>query len=446
MKKSDKILIIVNLVLVVVLFVMISSYSANKKDMEEKQKLDSEFITTSRPITTPTPKPTASPDASKKPENTRLPENTQSAVPTISPTVIPTVTPTATPTATPQVTQSPVPTDEPQPEGPQYTVVPVKTKAPNGAITLVFGGDVLLSESMTNTYSKNNGKGLNNVLSKALISEFQNADVAMVNQEFPFSTRGEKMANKQYTFRANPKYVNLFTDMGIDVVSLANNHTLDYGRDAFDDTFSTLDEAGIEYIGAGENLDRAKESFTIDVGGKIITYLAASRVLPVGDWYASDNKSGIFSTYDTTLLCQEIKEAEEYSDFTVVYVHWGVEHNSMPEAYQRNMAKEYIDAGADAVIGCHTHCLQGVEYYKGKPVIYSLGNFMFGAQIDKTLLYKLVIAGDDVSVNITPCKSSGYKTFELTNAKEKESFFKEFQKICFNAQVDSNGDIKEYIE
>lgn len=457
MKNSSKILLSVYLIVtlvVIILFVAIirDDIKLRKENEAMKQELEQietkEPAQTSKPLQTEEASKTEEPLKSEEPVQTMEAEKTEEPVQTkeVEKTEEPVQTKEVEKTIKPVETKEPEKTKEPaQTLRPNYTKVPLKTQEPDGAVTLVFAGDILLSQSMTNTYSKNNGEGIVNVLSHKLVSEFNNADIAMVNQEFPFSTRGSKMPNKQYTFRTDPKYVSVFTDMGVDIVSLANNHTLDYGRDAFHDTFTVLDNAGIEYIGGGINLDRAKQAFTTEVEGKKITFLAASRVLPVGDWYAKDNKSGLFQTYDPTQLCEEIKKAEKDSDFTVVYVHWGKEHHSMPENYQRNMAKQYIDAGADAVIGCHTHCLQGIEFYKGKPVVYSLGNFMFGNSIKSTMMYKLVINEDDsVTVNITPCKSISYKTYPLIDEAEKEKFFVEYQKICFNAQVDSNGDVWEY--
>ena len=431
-------------VFIVIAFGLLISNELRLKRDRDAMKEELKNVETKKPVTvapktespvTTKPEETKDPEYTKEPEGTFKPENTKEVEATKEPET----------SRQPQPTTKPEKTMEPQvTHKPNYTKVPIKTQEPDGAITLVFAGDILLSQSMTNTYSKNNGEGIINVLSKKLVDEFVKADVAMVNQEFPFSKRGSKMPNKQYTFRTDPKYVSVFTDMGIDVVSLANNHTLDYGRDAFSDTLTVLDNAGIEYIGGGENYDRSKQAFTTEVEEKKVTFLAASRVLPVGDWYAKDNKSGLFQTYDPKALCEEIKKAEEFSDFTVVYVHWGKEHHSMPENYQRNMAKQYIDAGADAVIGCHTHCLQGMEFYKGKPIVYSLGNFMFGSSIKSTMLYKIVINGEDVTVNITPCKSMSYKTYPIIDEKEKEKFLIDYQSICFNAQVDSNGDVKEY--
>lgn len=254
--------------------------------------------------------------------------------------------------------------------------------------TLLFTGDVLFSDSFQSTY---NASGIAGVLSSEVLAQLQQADITMVNEEFPFSNRGTPMEDKQYTFRTDPSYVSALTEMGVDIVSLANNHVLDYGRDALTDTFTTLEGAGILYAGAGENADRAKALQTIEVNGKTFGFLAASRVLPVEGWNAGDTKSGVLGTYDSTALVQAIQNAKNNCDFLTVFVHWGVEHNEYPETYQTNLAHQYIDAGADAVIGAHTHCLQGITYYNNKPIFYSLGNFIFGSSIDQTMVVKLTV-------------------------------------------------------
>ena len=101
-------------------------------------------------------------------------------------------------------------------------------------------------------------------------------------------------------------------------------------------------------------------------------------MIPEASWNASRYNSGVFTTYDASQLVEEIKKAKESCDFVAVLVHWGIERNTLPEDYQKTLARQYIDAGADAVIGSHPHVLQGIEYYQGKPIFYSLGNFIFG--------------------------------------------------------------------
>lgn len=175
-----------------------------------------------------------------------------------------------------------------------------------------------------------------------MVKEMNDADIFMLNNEFAYSTRGTEIIEKSYTFRAHPKRVEILKEMGVDIVSLANNHALDFGEEALLDTFTTLEEAGIEYVGAGINLDRAKAPVYYTIGDTTIGYVAASHVIYAMDWYATDKRPGMIGTYDPTLFLASIKEAKENSDFVVVYVHWGKERTHDPVSYQKNLAKNIL--------------------------------------------------------------------------------------------------------
>jgi len=273
-------------------------------------------------------------------------------------------------------------------------------------ITLLFAGDVYLSNHVLNAYDK--AGGIHGVLDEGIRAEIEAADVFMVNQEFPFTERGTKAADKQYTFRLPHDRLHLMNEMGIDIVTLANNHMLDFGPEGITDSISALNEAGIKYVGAGEDLEEAKKLEIVEVGGRKIGFLGTSRVYMATSWAAGENHPGVFSTYDPALPLEEIRKADELVDYLVVYVHWGIERNTQPENYQRVMGQQYIDAGADIVIGSHPHVLQPLEYYDGKPIMYSMGNFVFGSSIPSTELLKIEIsAEDEMTVTEIPCTSSG---------------------------------------
>lgn len=312
-------------------------------------------------------------------------------------------------------------------------------------IILVFAGDVNLNESSypAKKYDAE-GKDIKGCLSEDLLEEMNSAHIMMLNNEFAYSTRGTQTPDKSYTFRADPSRVEIMQKMGVDIVSLANNHALDYGPDALVDTFATLDGAEIDYIGAGENLARAKAPMYYSIGDKTIAYVAASRVVFAMDWYASENGLGMIGTYDPTLILESIKEAEANSDFVIMYVHWGVERAEFPEDYQRNLAKLYIDAGADAVIGCHPHVMQGMEFYQGKPIVYSLGNFWFNNSTKESGMIKLYLNPDDtVQVQLLPAMAKNTFTYLLTDSAEKENYYNYIQSLCYNAKLDENGFITE---
>lgn len=315
-----------------------------------------------------------------------------------------------------------------------------ESELPAEDVTMIFAGDMLFWTYVREQYPT---KGIDAVLSKEMQQEFLDADIAMVNEEFPFSTRGTKMQDKQYTFRVDPSYVSLFVDMGVDIVSLANNHILDYGQEALSDTFTTLDNVGIRYVGAGESLERAKEVQIFNINGKRIGIVSASRVIPVVGWDAQNAVPGVFTTYDGTKLCEEIRKAKETCDYVVTYVHWGVEYKDTPEEYQKTLAKQYIDAGADIVLGAHSHCLQSVEFYNGKPVFYGLGNFCFDAEIEKTLAIKVTIGTDNqVRCAIVPAKASGGCTMKMDEAEGKE-LYRYLEEISDGIGIDDAGVVSE---
>lgn len=312
-------------------------------------------------------------------------------------------------------------------------------------IILGFAGDINFNEDSKPIarYDREN-KGILGGLSSDLVDEMKAADIMMLNNEFAYSKRGTQTPDKSYTFRADPSRVDILHEMGVDIVSLANNHALDYGQDALFDTFTTLDNAKINYIGAGENLDRAKAPVYYTIGSTKIAFLAASRVVYAMDWYASDTSPGMIGTYDPTLFLSSIKEAAANSDFVVAYVHWGVERNNYPEDYQRNFAKKYIDAGADVVIGCHPHVMQGIEFYKGKPIAYSLGNFWFNNSTQESGLLKVYLdSTGTMRTQILPVMAESTYTYILKEDEQKKAYFNFMEEISYDVSIDEDGFITE---
>lgn len=319
---------------------------------------------------------------------------------------------------------------------------------PPKKITMAFAGDILFADNSVpiNKYDSV-GKGIDGILSANLIKKMRKADIMMLNNEFAYSTRGEKIEGKSYTFRAHPERVNILHEMGVDIVSLANNHALDFGPDALLDTFETLDDAGIDYVGAGPNMDRAKDAIYHTIEDKTIAFLSASRVIYAGDWYATDTRAGMLGTYDPAILIEEIKLAKGKSDYIVVYVHWGVEGDNKPQEYQRTMAQQYIDAGADVVIGAHPHIMQGFEYYQGKPIIYSLGNFWFSSYKRESGLLEIILEPEGtVDVKIVPVMTGDSYTYMLENEDDIKKYYQYMSDISFGVSIDENGLITEEIE
>lgn len=315
----------------------------------------------------------------------------------------------------------------------------VDETAPQDLTTkIVFTGDVELSEYVQSNYSS---KGVDGVVSPEIKALMNDAAFTMINNEFCFSERGQKAPDKQYTFRVNPSYVNLFNDLGVDIAGLANNHVLDFGRDALTDTFTTLTNAGIDYTGAGNSLDEASKLIVkTDAKGRTYGFLAASHVIPVGSWNVLNAQPGEFCFYDETDLLNAIKAADSQVDYLFVMVHWGVEHTTELTDYQPNDGHKFIDAGADAVIGMHSHCLQPVEMYNGKPIFYSLGNFIFNQNIKSGgggAVEFAVDENDNVSYRIIPITASGACT------SVDAAGYSYVESISNNVAVDESGTITE---
>ena len=201
-------------------------------------------------------------------------------------------------------------------------------------------------------------------------------------------------------------------------------------------------KADIGIAGITYTEERAKQVEVIEAHGKKYGFIAVSRVIPTADWKVENAVPGLFSCYDTTALVEVIKEAKETCDYVAVYPHWGVEYQAYPEANQTQIAKACIDAGADVVVGSHTHCLQGVSYIEGKPVFYSLGNFIFGQSIDRSAMLEVTIdAAGRASYRFVPVYAAGGVTYPAEGG-QAESVLNYLDGIS-EAAVASDGTVTE---
>ena len=300
---------------------------------------------------------------------------------------------------------------------------------------IVFTGDIMLKDQIIANY---NSKGILGVVDETLLNLTTGADVTMINNEFAFSTRGTP-ADKQYTFRVDPKYVSAIQELGTDVAGLANNHVLDYGKEALEDTFTTFEQAGLAYTGAGRTYEEACQLVKFEKNGKTFGFLAASRVIPVVSWNVENSTPGVFCTYDTTHLVEEIQKAKQECDYVFVAVHWGVERTDVLTDYQPVMAHKFIDAGADAVIGSHPHVLQGIEMYQGKPIFYSLGNYIFARTIERTMAVELTVTPEDqMQVRLIPASCENFYTHALEGDRA-QSVYRYLDGLSETVTIDENG-------
>ncbi len=322
----------------------------------------------------------------------------------------------------------------------KYTIATAGTDG----IMLAFGGDICFHDDFSNMIAyRSREKGIFDSISAELMEEMKNSDIFMVNNEFPYSSRGTPTPEKKYTFRSKPENVDILHDMGVDIVSLANNHAYDYGEEALLDTFEILNDAKVPFVGAGKNMEEAMKPAYFTVSGQTISYVAATQIerLPNPDTReATATSAGVIRTLDPTVFLTAIKEADKNSDFVVVYVHWGSENTDVVEASQRELATEYIEAGADLIIGDHPHCLQGIEYIKEVPVIYSLGNFWFNSKTVDTCLVKLLIDKDNTikTFQFIPCIQENCMTY-MADEVNAQRIINYMQSISFNVSFNAEG-------
>lgn len=313
-------------------------------------------------------------------------------------------------------------------------------------VTLVFGGDVCFYDPYANMGAyRERGSDIEKCISPYLLEEMRTADVCMVNNEFSYSNRGTPLEGKMYTFRSKPENVSILQDMGVDIVSVANNHAYDYGPDAFVDTLQTLEDAGVFSVGGGRNLEEASRLVCIEKNGLKIGYVAATQIErnDVPDTKgASEETPGVlrcFSQKELDHFLDVIRRAKQECDFLVVYIHWGTENTDVPDWAQPHQAQLISEAGADIIVGCHPHCLQGLTLKNGVPVVYSLGNYWFNSKTVDTALLKVKVNADGLeSLQMIAARQSGCSTSELDGG-EKERVLSYLQSLSPEMTFDSEG-------
>ncbi len=267
-----------------------------------------------------------------------------------------------------QLLEKQQPTTQPSALEPPASQQPVPPQ-----VTLALVGDILL-DSWVGTEMLKQGVDYPWAKVKPILSA---ADLAIGNLESAVGVGGSPLKGKSFTFRARPETLQGVVNAGIDVVSLANNHVLDYGTTALEETLVNLDQYGIARTGAGRNIYEALAPASKEVNGLKIGVLSFSRVVPYGWWVAGHEQSGVASGWDEKTLLNTIKQWDSQVDLLLVAIHWGEELADYPAGDQVNLARTMIDSGADIILGHHSHCLQGIEVYHDKPILYSMGNFVF---------------------------------------------------------------------
>jgi len=277
---------------------------------------------------------------------------------------------------------------------------PDTSAATSDTVRLLFGGDVTLG------YRFEQMVGDNIEHAFQYWNHTPKPDLFMVNLENPITTATMKF-EKQWNFKMPRKYLSVLQHGGINVVTCANNHIFDYGREGIVETMSALDSAGIMRVGIGKTIAEARTPKIISIKGKKIALLGYA-----GWSFPATSKRPGVAPRSVDLVVEDVKKVRPTVDFVVVNFHWGEELALEPNKQQRYLAYRTIDAGADAIIGHHPHVLQGIELYKGKPIAYSLGNFIFGGNernTYETALLSIELNNSSTSVSLLPVAVKNYQ-------------------------------------
>ena len=307
-----------------------------------------------------------------------------------------------------------------------------------------FVGDVSLADNWHIIPKYDSRGGITGILSDDILNIMRNEDLMIANSEFTVSNRGSAMSGKVYTFRAKPERLKIYEEMGVDMVTLANNHVYDFGGEAFLDMLDYLDEYKIPHIGAGRNIEEAKRPYYYIIGGYKFAFVNATRAEKyILTPEATESSGGVFRCYDPTALIEEIKELKKESDYVIAILHYGTEGSHQLEEAQVSSSHAYIDAGADVVVGHHAHTLQGVEFYNHKPIIYNLGNFIFSHDLDDTAIFQIDIKErGKLEYTIIPALQKDCYTDTLIG-EGKQRVINDINSWSINAHLDEEGKILE---
>lgn len=255
------------------------------------------------------------------------------------------------------------------------------------SITLLFTGDNLLGGGMARIIeARGEAYPYQNVAELLKSADISFGNLESPITDFPLSTPGKSLASirarRNFIFRASPSYSGrILHNAGFDIVSLANNHTMDYRAEGLLETLEELEKHQIAYVGGGRNLAEATRAKILEVNGIVVGFLAYSMVVPPY-FQAQVNMPGIngIARRFSKAMDEQITSLGKKVDVVIVSLHWGKEGTYYPANYQQSIAHRMIESGADIVVGHHTHTLQGIEFYKGGLIAYSLGNFLFASR------------------------------------------------------------------
>ncbi|MCI5614436.1 MAG: CapA family protein [Agathobacter sp.] len=294
-------------------------------------------------------------------------------------------------------------------------------------ISLLFLGDITLAEDWCTTdYMDECENGLFQSVSMDVMNTLHEADITVANHEFVLSNRGIPTEGKEYIFRGNPTRGQMLAALGIDLVSLGNNHVYDHGEIGLLDTMDNLKAQEVSFVGAGRNIEEAMAPHYYVEGGRKIAFVSGTQIERYIQYTkeAGVDSPGVLKAKDPEKLCRAIEEAKQNSDYVVVLIHWGTEGYIKEEGSQVELAEAFVDAGADLIVGSHPHRMEGVTYIREVPVIYSLGNFLLSDSDLYTGIAQVVLHKDGKEdLRLLPAAQKNQKVELLYDSDEVTKFY-----------------------
>lgn len=268
-------------------------------------------------------------------------------------------------------------------------------------LNIIFTGDILLDRGVRRVI---NHHGVDHLFSDGIDSVFRSAQIVVGNLECP-ATKIESPVFKQYIFRSEPEWLDTLRQHGITHLNLANNHSIDQGREGLLDTKRNIKAAGMVPIGAGASMQEAAGPVLLASSPRKVWLVPSLRLALENYSYLTDKPCVSQEPMDS--LMQRVFQLRKADSTAVIIVslHWGGEHTSKPVPRQRMEAHQLILAGADALICHHTHTLQTIETFRGKPIYYSIGNFIFDPTHPinaEACIVRLKITSDTINTETLP--------------------------------------------
>ena len=288
-------------------------------------------------------------------------------------------------------------------------------------MSIIIGADLVPTESNFSLFEKGDAKAL---VGEELLGVLNSADYRIFNLETSLADKKTPIKKCGPALIAPTKTVQGYKALGVDLLTVANNHIMDQGEEGFKTTLSTLEKAGISCVGAGDNIEEAKKAFTFDFNGKKVGVYACAEI----EFSIAGEKTPGANPFDALESLDHIIELKKECDFVIVLYHGGKEHYRYPSPYLRKVCRKISEKGADLVVCQHSHCIGCYEEFNGSTIVYGQGNFLFDHQNNEFWQTSLLIAvNENFEISYIPLQKNG-NAVKLATGEKAEEILDNFEK------------------